>query len=55
MIKIHDDFYMTNDELLQFIYHDGFLHIEDEQGDHIVMTKEDLKDLEWFIKNVIKK
>lgn len=54
MIKIHDTFYMTDDGRIQFVWNDGFFYIEDE-NDQMVLNKEDIEDLLWFIKNIVKR
>lgn len=54
MIKIHDTFYMTDDESIQFVYNDELLYIE-EENHLIVLNKEDIEDLLWFIKNIVKR
>ena len=57
MKKIHDEFYFTDDQSLSFVFNDGLLYIENEetQEDTVVLNKQDVKDLVWFIENVVKK
>ena len=54
MKKIHERFYFTDDDSIQFVYNDGLFYIE-SNDDQIVLNKGDVKDLIWFIENVIKK
>ena len=55
MKKIHDSFYISDDESLQYVWNDGLLYIEDDQEERVVLTKKDILDLEWFLKNIINK
>ena len=55
MIKIHDNFYMTAEDGIQFIYNDNLLYIEDDEEDKIILNEKEIEDLLWFIKNIIKR
>ena len=54
MIEIHDSFYMTDDESVHFVSHDNLLYIENME-DQMVLNKNDVKDLIWFIENIYNK
>lgn len=53
MKKIHENFYMSDDETLQYVYHDGLFYIEDDQEEKVVLNAKDVEDLLWFVKEVI--
>ena len=54
MIKIHDKFYMTDDESIGFVYNEGLLYIENDRNNPpIVLNPNDIKDLIWFLKSVV--
>ena len=41
MIKIHDSFYMTDDESIQFVSNDNLLYIEDND-DQMVLNESNI-------------